>query len=225
MTLIAGADVWKGRWAVVVLEDGCFLRAFVRPTVKDVLQGLGDFSVLALDIPIGLPQGESHRAGDVMARAFVGKRSSSVFNTPPQAVLETATYREANLLSKKLYGRGISAQAYALRAKILEVDPLAATNDRIVEVHPEVSFCAMKGSTLAFSKKSWNGQMERRALIRSKGIELPDNLEDAGMVPADDLLDAAAAAWSASRVHRGEAAALPPLEKETNTGKHSRIWY
>ncbi len=225
MTHVAGADVWKGRWVVVVLEGGGFQSAFVRPAVKDVLQELGDCNVLALDIPIGLPKGHDHRGCDGAAKVFVGPRSSSVFHTPPRVVLETATYREANHLSKKLYGRGISAQAYALRAKILEVDPLAATDDRLVEVHPEVSFCAMKGSTLAFSKKSWNGQMERRALIRSKGIELPDNLEDAGMVPADDLLDAAAAAWSASRVHRGEAAALPPLEKETNTGKHSRIWY
>ncbi len=225
MTLIAGADVWKGRWAVVVLEGGCFQYAFVRPTVTDVLDALAGVEVLALDIPIGLPTGHDHRGCDAAAKVFVGPRSSSVFHTPPRAVLEAPTYREANRLSKELCGRGISAQAYALRAKILEVDPIAAADPRLVEVHPEVSFCAMKGSALAFSKKCWNGQMERRALLQSRGIELPNRIEDAGMVPADDLLDATAAAWSALRVQRGEAAALPPFEKATDTGRHSRIWY
>jgi predicted RNase H-like nuclease len=160
-----------------------------------------------------------------MAKTFVGKRSSSVFHAPPREVLEATTYREANRLSKDLFGRGISAQAYALRAKILEVDPVASADLRLVEVHPEVSFCAMKGRSLAFSKKSWNGQMERRDLIRSQGIDLPDRLENAGIVAADDLLDAAAAAWSAWRIHLGLAETLPPPETDGWSGRHSSIQY
>ena len=225
MTWVAGADVWKGRWVVVVLLDGWFRSAFVRPTVTEIIHELGDFSALALDIPIGLPLGKTHRACDVRAKMYVGERSSSVFHTPPRAVLEAPTYREANRLSKDFCGRGVSAQAYALRAKILEVDPVASADLRLFEVHPEVSFRAMKGRSLAFSKKSWNGQMERRDLVRSQGIDLPGHLEDAGIAAADDLLDAAAAAWSAWRVHLGLAKTLPPLEESNSNERHSKIWY
>ena len=165
------ANGWSSCW-----KTGVFGAPSCGPPSSDVLDALAGVEVLAFDIPIGLPKGHDHRGCDAAAKVFVGRRSSSVFHTPPRAVLEAPTYREANRLSKELCGRGISAQAYALRAKILEVDPIAATDARIVEVHPEVSFCAMKGSTLEFSKKSWNGQMERRALLRSQRIELPDQL-------------------------------------------------
>jgi predicted RNase H-like nuclease len=101
MNHVAGADVWKGQWVVVVLEDGRFRSAFVRPTASDVLDALEGVEVLAFDIPIGLPKGNDHRGCDAAARVFVGPRSSSVFPTPPRAVLEAPTYREANRLSKE----------------------------------------------------------------------------------------------------------------------------
>jgi predicted RNase H-like nuclease len=119
----------------------------------------------------------------------------------------------------------MSAQAYALRAKILEVDPIAAVEDRVVEAHPEVCFRAMKGSHLRFPKKSWNGQMERRSLLRSQGIELPDHLPGARSVPADDLLDAAAAAWTSLRVSSGKARVLPKSTNGAATDQRGLIWY
>ena len=225
MTLVAGADVAKGKWVVVVLRDGDFDHAIVTKNLTDFLgetQGLG---VLAVDIPIGLPEGKEHRQCDLAAREFLRPRSSSVFSTPPRPVIEESTYDEANRLSKREYGRGVSCQAYALRAKILEVDPIAASNDRIIEVHPEVCFCAMKGGPLDYSKHSWNGQAERRQLIARAGIELPDELEDAGTVPPDDLLDAAAAAWTAWRVAGGKAEILPSSAAGCDTSRRRVIWF
>ena len=172
-----------------------------------------------------MPDVREIRPCDLEARRFVGPRSSSVFHTPPRKVLKAPTYQDANRIAKRVSGRGVSAQAYALRAKILEVDPIAAVEDRIVETHPEVCFCAMKGSALAYPKKSWNGQMERRTLLRSQGIELPDHLPNADMVPADDLLDATAAAWTALRVFRGEAGVLPESRIGAETHQRGVIWY
>ena len=74
---------------------------------------------------------------------------------------------------------------------------IAPGNHRVIEVHPEVCFRAMKGEPLDYSKHSWNGQAERRRLIAGAGIDLPDHILDAGKVPSDDLLDAAVAAWTA----------------------------
>lgn len=224
MTIAAGADITKGRWIVVVLEDGRFQRAFVENTIANVLNVVEDFAVLAVDIPIGLPRGRRHRQCDVEAKALLKPNSSSVFFAPPHRVLIEPIYERANLLSKTEYRRGISRQAYGLRTKILEVAPIAARDDRIVEAHPEVCFLTMKGAPLEFSKKTWNGQMERRSLLRAQGIEIPDQLDPAGSIPPDDLLDAAAAAWTAWRVHRHQADVLPASERGCRRSQRQVFW-
>ena len=224
MTHVAGADVTKGQWVVVVLRDGRFAHATVTKNLADFLEETQDLEVLAVDIPIGLPEGKEYRQCDLAAKTFLKPRSSSVFFTPPRLVIEKPTYAEANRLSKCEFDRGISAQAYALRTKILEVDPIAAGNDRVIEVHPEVCFRAMKGEPLDYSKHSWNGQAERRRLIAGVGIDLPDHLPDAGKAPPDDLLDAAAAAWTAWRVVRGKAGVLPSSAAGCDPGRRGVIW-
>ena len=52
--------------------------------------------VIAVDIPIGLPDSAEPRAADIEARKLLGKRRSSVFPTPHRAVLEAPTYAKAN---------------------------------------------------------------------------------------------------------------------------------
>ncbi len=225
MTLVAGADVGKGRWVVVVLRDGDFDRAIVTKTLADFLEETQGLEVLALDIPIGLPEGKERRQCDLAAKAFLKPKSSTVFFTPPRPVLEAPTYQEGNQLSWHDYERGVSAQAYALGQKILEVDPIAANDHRVIEVHPEVCFRAMKGGPLDYSKRSWNGQAERRRLIVGAGIDLPDDLPDAGKAPPDDLLDAAAAAWSAWRVVRCQTKVLPESAAGCSQQKRGVIWY
>jgi len=226
MTLVAGADVAKGRWVVVVLRDGDFEHATITKTLADFLEETQGLQVLAVDIPIGLPEGKEHRQCDLAAKAFLRPKSSSVFFTPPRPVINKPTHAEANKLSKREFGRGISQQAYALRTKILEVDPIAADDDRIIEVHPEVCFRAMKGSPLPYSKKTWNGQMERRSLLSSEGIDLPHPIKtEAGAAPVDDLLDAAAAAWSAWRVAQGDARVLPEVAEGCDRTRREVIWY
>ena len=225
MTFVAGADVAKGRWVVVVLHDGDFDRATVTKTLAEFFRAAQDLEVLAVDIPIGLPEGKEHRQCDLAAREFLRPRSSSVFSTPPRPVIEEPTYAEANRLSKSEFGTGVSCQAHALRAKILEVDPIAVSDDRIIEVHPEVCFRAIKGSPLDHSKHSWNGQTERRRLIAGAGINLPDHIPDAGKVPSDDLLDAAAAAWTAWRVALGIAKVLPESAEGCERNRRAVILY
>jgi hypothetical protein len=79
---VAGADVWKGRWVVVVLDDGRFTRAFVAPTIEEAVAELADVAAIGIDMPIGLPAAGTRRPADLAAREFVGKRRNSVFFTP-----------------------------------------------------------------------------------------------------------------------------------------------
>lgn len=225
MTFVAGADVTKGQWVVVVLRNGEFHQATVIDSLAEIFDTLRDISFVAVDIPIGLPTGKGYRQCDLAAKRFMKPRSSTVFCTPPRIVIDAPSYKEANEVSWRKFDRGVSAQAYALRSKILEVGPIAATDDRLFEVHPEVCFRAMKGSSLQQPKKSWNGQVERRALLHSHGIRLPNHLERAGSVPPDDLLDAAAAAWTAWRVANGRAKVLPDSAAGCTTSRRRVIWY
>jgi hypothetical protein len=85
-----------------------------------------------------------------------------------------------------------------------------------------VSFCALVGSQLGFSKTTWNGQTIRRRALAREGIELPDKLSEAGGVPVADVLDAAVAAWSARRYAQRRADSLPA---DAEHGQREVIWY
>lgn len=217
MTAVAGLDACRAGWVAVVLADGCFADAMIVPTFAAALERLDDAAAIGVDIPIGLPElGGEPRAADAAAREFVGPRRSSVFPTPPREALLAATYADARVLVPSL-----SAQSYALRQKILDVD--AKLSDRVFEVHPEVTFTHLAGAPLPHAKRTWNGMLERRRLLAGAGIAIPDSLP-AGAAPADDLLDAAAVAWTAARVARGEARALPSNPPVVD-GRRVAIWY
>lgn len=137
MATVAGVDAYKKGWVAVVLEEGTFKRAHVFPTIGDLLSNVSDAAVVGIDIPIGLPA-SGRRMADTEASAFVGPRRSSVFWTPPRAVLEAETYDEARRVAKAHFGFGVSSQAYrGLRKKILEVDAVIGDDDRLIEIHPE----------------------------------------------------------------------------------------
>lgn len=212
-----GVDGCPGGWVAVELCDGSFAQAVVRPSFADVLNAFPESVAVGVDIPIGLPEG-GQRAADKAAREFVGVRRSSVFPTPTRQMLE----------SPWKPGLGVTRQTHSLGTRILEVELAlkeSAMRDRIYEVHPEVSFAAMKGRPLTKPKTSWNGLQRRLSLLRATGIELPDNLPSVGVVPGDDLLDAAAAAWSAHRIARGKAATLPVKPPADSQGRPVAIWY
>ena len=214
---VAGLDGWKHRWAVVILEDGRFASA--RP-VDDLAQFLDthpDLAAVAIDIPIGLPEAGARQA-DMEARSFLGPRASTLFVTPPREVLAKDTYGAANQLSKDKHGRGISKQSYNLKPKIDEVGALDDT--RLHEVHPEVTFRALAGEPIE-PKKSWSGQQVRRRLLEDAGIEIPEDLGELNKAPPDDVLDAAAAAWTAHRIALGKAECLPARPKRGEP----TIWY
>jgi predicted RNase H-like nuclease len=199
--LTLGVDAARGGWIAVVFEDDSFVDALLERRFPALLERCPEAAVVGVDVPIGLPEIGARRRADIAARAVVGARRSSVFFTPPRGALEAATYGEARALAA-----GISAQGWALKASILDVDRVR--DPRVREVHPEVSFAVLAGEPLAFAKRTWNGQRERLRLLAGAGIDLPDRL-DAGLVRADDVLDAAVAAWSASRIARGEHLTFP----------------
>lgn len=199
--LTLGVDAARGGWIAVALEDGRFADAVLERRFPALLERFPEAAVVGVDVPIGLPAAGERRRADLEARKVVGARRSSVFFTPSRAALEAPTYGQARVLAPST-----SAQAWALRTAILDVDRIS--DPRVHEVHPEVSFAVLAGTTLGFAKRTWNGQRERLSLLKGVGITIPDHL-DAGLVPSDDVLDAAVAAWTAARIARGEHVTVP----------------
>jgi predicted RNase H-like nuclease len=222
---VAGVDVWKGKWLAVVLRGRIYEDARLRTRIGDVLADVGDVGAVGIDMPIGLTSGEERRHADEAARAFVGPRRSSVFPTYPREVYAAPTYDAACEESIRLVGVSISRQAYGLGERLLELEQAVVGRADVWEVHPEVSFRGMAGDHLRWPKASWNGFYERLELLRREGVEIPPAVESLHHVGSEDVLDAAAAAWTAARIAEGTAASLPSEPTQFAGDRPLAIWY
>lgn len=218
-----GLDGYPKGWVAVALRDGIVESVATFPTLVAAMQTLPGAAAIGIDIPIGLPTDATPRPSDLEARALLGARRSSLFLTPPRQALEAETHAEAIAVCRELGCPAPSAQAYALRTKILEVAPIAAADERILEVHPELAFRMLRGQPLEASKRTWNGQSERHGLLSSLGLEIPAAFPGGESCAPDDVLDAAITAWVAWRYARGTAHALPHNGYVPH--RHHRIWY
>ena len=192
-----------------------------------------DVAVVAVDMPIGMPDAE-RRTADVKARAMLGPRRSSLFWTPPLCVLGADGHAEASHRSRERTGWGLSAQSFNLLPKIREVreelsnEWFAPTaRPRAAEVHPETSFALLAGSPMAVSKRSQSGVEERLAVLEGIFANIDDAvgmpLEGSPRVTMDDRLDAAAAAWTARRIASHDALCLGEGEAD-EIGYPMHIW-
>ncbi|GHJ44324.1 hypothetical protein Cs7R123_16660 [Catellatospora sp. TT07R-123] len=226
---VLGADACKAGWVGIVL-DGTRVEAWFGATIAELLAAAetgGSVAVVGVDIPIGLPD-SGRRSADELARVQAGVRRASVFMTPVRHALLAADHAEAVQRNRAATpsAEGISAQAYGLRERILDVDGwVRDQHRRVVEVHPELSFAAMAGGPLPSGKTTWAGAEQRRALLVEAGIVLASELGPVGrLARVDDVLDAAAAAWSARRVAAGTAACLPAEPEVFSDGLPAAIW-
>lgn len=227
---VLGVDA-AGRWGWVgvVADANGFVAAEVAATVSELIERIEaagrPLAAIGVDIPIGLADAPV-RTVDTLMRNHVGPRRSSVFVAPHPSIMDLDGHAEAvaHLRSQGL--PGISRQGFMLVPRIREVAALAA-DPRIVEVFPESSFRALAGRHLLFGKKSWAGMTERRRLLAEAKppVTVPDRIGEAGRVPIDDVLDAAAVAWTAWRVALGTAERfIDPDQSDADSGRPIAVW-
>ncbi len=218
-----GVDGFKSGWVAVLIGAHGFEGATAAPSLTTIVAQFPNVAAIGVDIPIGLPE-RGRRNCDIAAAEMLGPRRSSVFLTPPLAALLAPTHAAASAICVERTGSGLSQQAYALRSKILEVEQVALGDSRIFEVHPEVSFRALADRHLLGAKGTWAGMQDRLDLLGRAGITLPRSLGVADAVSPVDVLDAAAAAWSARRMARGDAESVSEPELDAS-GRLVSIWY
>jgi predicted RNase H-like nuclease len=224
---VLGADACRAGWVGITLSDAG-LRAYVHAEIGGLVAlaaAAGPLAVVGIDIPIGLAD-TGLRQADLLARKAAGPRWASVFITPVRAAVEATDYQQACELNRRIAGCGISRQAFNLREKIMQVDswlPLAPCP--VVEVHPELCFAELAGAPLADGKSTWAGAVKRRQLLAAEGIMLDGDLGLTGQqAGVDDVLDAAAVAWTAQRVASGTARRLPAEPERFSDQVECAIW-
>jgi predicted RNase H-like nuclease len=221
---VTGVDGCAGGWIAVTLSAG---GAVTSVTIAATLDGLSLACVTGIDMPLGL-LGGGWREVDRLARRTLGRRGVTVFAIPPRPVWECESYAEASRACRDLTGQGFSVQAWGLRRKIAEADTYrrraasVVPPVRLYEVHPELSFTAIAGAPLADGKHTRAGLAVRRELLAAEGITLPPRAAGAA---EDDLLDAAAVAWSARRIAAGRAVVLASQGQRADDGAEIAIRY
>lgn len=135
--------------------------------------------------------------------------------------MQATNYGEACEVNLARTGRRISRQAWGIAAKIKQVDDALAADHQTwaFEVHPEVCFWAMNGKrSLLHGKKSAAGAVERLNLLRRVFPSIDRHLAERPRdFAADDLLDAAAAAWTALRFAKGESESVASPERDARS--------
>jgi predicted RNase H-like nuclease len=172
--------------------------------------------VVAVDVPMGLPDRVGLRSCDAEARARLGRRWMCGFE-PPDRELYGRDFVSARTLvwarrddDPEAVFHVLTQQGVQIMNKIEEVDRALVSDpsrqDWLIEVHPEVSFREMAAEELP-RKKSAAGKKRRLALLRNCFSDIDGCLRAVPWlrkeVAYDDLLDAYISLWSGLRFARG----------------------
>jgi predicted RNase H-like nuclease len=237
---LAGVDGCTGGWiAAFVRPAGGEARIRITPRLADVLDAPETPAVVAVDMPIGLPErtGLGGRAAENAVRPLLGARRSSVFSVPSRSAIYAVDYGEACRIALETSDppRKVSKQLFNIAPKIREADEALRTMPeaaaRVFEVHPEVAFWRLNGErTLTEPKKIKSRPYEPGLALRRRLLIAAGFPADAVKATpprgagADDLLDALACAVVARRIHAGLARPFPDPPPRDSFGLIMAIW-
>ncbi|WP_131104253.1 DUF429 domain-containing protein [Ornithinimicrobium sufpigmenti] len=207
---VLGVDSTRSGWLGALLESGGHgtPHLIAASSLQELLEKAGDVAVVAVTVPLGLPD-EGRREADVQTRRFLRDQGSTVLTTPVRDAVYAISHSEANAFNRAASGSGVSSEAWDLRRRMQELDAWVRQDlpALVVETHPEAAFATLAGAPLTSRRRTGDGAAERRSLLATGGVYLPTSAPHG--IATDDVLDACAAAWSAHRVKNGEATTFP----------------
>lgn len=232
---LAGVDGCPGAWlAVFARPDGVMLPPRVVKRFADIAFGDERPAIIAVDMPIGLPERSpaGGRLAEREARALLGDRKSSVFRIPSRRAVEASVAPAPADARERFFAacaiaretsddsKGFAKQGFYILDKVAEVDAFLRTHDdhvgRVFESHPELAFVMMNGGapldlpkTVKSRAHSPGLEMRRRLLMRAGIDESVAAMKAPKGAGDDDLIDALACLVTARRLFRGEARSYP----------------
>jgi predicted RNase H-like nuclease len=220
-----GLDGFSGGWVAVLLSDG-------RPQIGfhcDIAGALSvGFDRATIDIPIGMSD-DGRRDCDLLAREKLRPHTSRVFTGARRWLWEKFDHPDrANSEALRRGEKRVSRQLWHLGPKIMEIDSFVRNNPAfdIRETHPELVFQRLNRGLPLPSKKSEEGLLLRRTLLKRTGFAGLDQwLEETRIgtgAKRDDILDACAAAIAARDPVGSVPEGSPPLD---TCGLPMQIWF
>ncbi|MDI6853841.1 MAG: DUF429 domain-containing protein [Deltaproteobacteria bacterium] len=210
---VVGVDGCRAGWVAVILNLDQGYETEIFRTFGELWQALSDSAQILADIPIGLLEdGSRERRCDKEARSLLRPHGSSVFPAPrrPTVYFQASNpdYRTVNDFQKKLCGKGLSRQTFAIIPKIRQVDQLLLKAEearrKIREVHPEICFWAFNGGKPLVHRKKRTKGFETRVRLLKRIYPPTEEVVEAACakfkrkdVGRDDIVDALAAAVTA----------------------------
>jgi predicted RNase H-like nuclease len=214
----------------------------------DILDAPEKPSIIAVDVPIGLPECGGREAESAV-RPMLGRLKRSVFPIPTRRAIfaelgpfedQQARYAAhqracAVAAATSKPSERITIQAFGLFQKIREVDALLRSNarlkDRVYETHPELAFRQLNGERPLDAPKKVEGRPNapglalRRRLLANVGFPaaIVEAAAPRGAGP-DDLLDALACACVARRIALGRARSFPDPPERDQFDLPMAIW-
>jgi predicted RNase H-like nuclease len=193
---VLGVDACVAGWVGVLLGgDGrltVHVAGSIAALVTQVREG-ADVAVIAVDIPIGLPDDDRVRVADRLARDALPGKESAVRGATTRAAYEAG-----------------DDDLDVLGPKVLQVDAWVRNEPgtRVIEIEPELCFARLAGSPILVAKRTDEGVALRREALGRIGLVPPPWYSGSGFAE-HDLLDACAALWTAVRHLNGESESLP----------------
>ena len=231
--ILVGVDGCRAGWVGIADVDGA-VSLELHQDFDALLRRWANADRIMVDVPIGLPsRARPSRTCDALARRVLGPRAPSVFTPPCRQAAAAQAVEEARQKNIREVQRSISAQAWGICRKIVEVDH-ALLRDRdaqrkVFEVHPEVCFWALAGSVpMAHAKRKSAGRQERRDLLSrwepASGHIVADALTRhlRRDLQEDDVLDALVALVTA-RAQESALRSLPESPELDDEGLPMRI--
>ena len=216
---VLGVDPTKAGWLGALLDPTGHgtPNLLVATSLQELLAQAGEVAVVAVTVPMGLPD-QGRREADVQTRRFLGAQGSTVLTTPVRDAVYAISHGEANAVNRAGGGSGVSSEAWEARRRIQELDAWVRQDlpALVVETQAEAAFATLAGAPLQTRRRSSEGSAERRALLASGGVYVPTSAPHG--IGTDDLLDACVAAWSAHRVKNGEATTFPEEPQRHSDG-------
>lgn len=221
---VLGVDSTRSGWLGALLEASGHgtPHLIAASSLPELLEQAGDVAVVAVTVPLGLPD-QGRREADVQTRRFLGDQGSTVLTPPVRDAVYAVSHSEANSLNRAASGSGVSSEAWDLRRRIQELDAWVRQDlpALVVETHPEAAFATLAGAPLASRRRTGAGTAERRSVLATGGVFVPTGAPHG--IGTDDVLDACAAAWSAHRVKNGEATTFPGEPQRHSDGIPSAV--
>ena len=228
MDTIFGIDGCKSGWFVAQSQDNKAINFMLIESLDNINDFTKKSAVMGIDIPLELHE-KGTRMAEKEARVILGRRASTIFSPPAIKTLNAKTYFDACRINYNEEGKKISKQTWHIFNKIKEARKIyldKASNKKLFEIHPELSFMAMNHmQVLIDSKKTIEGRKKRLKLINGyypffsfDDVRGKFSSKD---VADDDILDAIAVLWSTQKIIDNIASYVP---KKPETPK-SKIYF